>query len=220
MPSRGAHILYEPFHMKATLCLPTKAGAWFPGVGKTQPQGTERGLRGQPTPRAPSTPQGCSTPQGALGVGASRAQAAGVGQENPPQGEGSFFQAPGCLGSPRPVPPCRGVDGLKVGLPGDSLPWGLRCRQPFPTRAHRLSCPQAGRPSSAAPGSPWAVCRAQAGSSPTTDQSRSGFGMSETPTPLQATLKGGKQDWESITRPWKNPSAQQLSPSSAPRAAR
>lgn len=98
--------------MKATLCLPTKANAWFPGVGRTQPHGTERGLWGQPTLPAPrpASPVGA---RGSMGRGQPGA-AAGLEQEDSPQGEGSFFPAPGYVGCPWPVPPVEGWMGLKV----------------------------------------------------------------------------------------------------------
>lgn len=51
-------------------------------------------------------------------MGVSQLWAAGLEQEDPPQGEGSCFLAQGCLRSPWPVPAVEGWMGLKVGMQG------------------------------------------------------------------------------------------------------
>lgn len=130
--------------MKATLCLPTKADAWFPGAGKTQPQGTERGSGASPARRLEGR-------QGLCG-GVSRVQPLGWSRRALPRVRNPSLPHPGVPGL---SPPIEGWMGLKVGGKGVSLSWGLRCREPFPGHAApAVSCPQAGRPSSAPPGSP------------------------------------------------------------------
>lgn len=124
--------------MKATLCLPTKADAWFPGVGRTQPHGTERGLWGQPILPAPR-PASLVGARGSMDGGQPGA-AAGLEQEHSPQDEGSFFPAPGYLGCSWPVPLRRGVDGAEGarGCNRDSLP-GVLLLEALP---HQGTLPQ------------------------------------------------------------------------------
>lgn len=109
--------------MKATLCLPTKADAWFPGVGKTQLCGTEGGSAASP-PRLPQSrqPGGC---EGWGSAGCSRWAGAGGSS---PRG-GILLPHPGVPG----LSPHRRVDGAEGGGQGGlpvlrfvlqgTLPW-------------------------------------------------------------------------------------------------
>lgn len=134
--------------MKATLCLPTKADARFPGVGKTQPQGTE----GAPGPAHAAAP-GVA---GARRVGVSSGQAEGWSRRSLPT-----VRDPSCRpwGAPGLSPLAEGWIGLKVGVQGGLPALGFALQGALPHQGTvpqllRDRGPQAGRPTSAPPGSP------------------------------------------------------------------
>lgn len=159
--------------MKATVCSPTKADARFPGLGKNPtPQALSGGSGASRPPWLHTDP---AEPQLMLG-GKNGVREWGPARHATPV-EWSGGSCPSVRGpSSRPRdgrgPPCLSPPGRDGWCKGDSLPRGLRCREPFPVRARCLSCPRDVVPRPAdplhpleppqpSPGSPGAAYRAQ-----------------------------------------------------------